>query len=104
MFKRNDMNALTRVIVYILSTSRLGYVKTKKIDDTEYIMLGNMTLINFVIHVIGPLHERQVTQVLMLIQVMKSFFLDGLFVISVIQYGTILSSTRKCNFVNKEHL
>lgn len=38
-------------------------------EDGEYTECNNMTLINFVIKLIGPTHERNLTLLLLLIQV-----------------------------------
>ena len=72
------MNPLGRVIVKLVATFRLGYVSTRTCEDdkTEYIVMSNLTLINFVIFVFGPMHERTVTQVLVVVQVniINSYF------------------------------
>ena len=69
-FKTADLNILGKIIVKIVSMLRIGYVQTKKIDKDEYTEMSNLTLINFVIFVFGPMHEKRVTQVLMMIQVL----------------------------------
>ena len=38
-------------------------------ENKEYIEINNLTLINFSIYVFGPLHEKSVTLLLLLIQV-----------------------------------
>ncbi|XP_066913004.1 UDP-N-acetylglucosamine--dolichyl-phosphate N-acetylglucosaminephosphotransferase-like isoform X1 [Clytia hemisphaerica] len=71
-FKTEDLNILGKIIVKIVSTFRIGFVQNKKIDKDEYTVMSNLTLINFVIFVLGPMHEKRVTQVLMAIQVLGS--------------------------------
>lgn len=44
-------------------------------EDGEYSECNNMTLINFVIKLIGPIHERNLTLLLLLIQVRQMFLL-----------------------------
>ena len=41
-------------------------------EDGEYTECNNMTLINFVIKLIGPTHERNLTLLLLLIQVRQT--------------------------------
>lgn len=69
MFKSKDLRAIGRLIVHVVSTLKLAHVTKLTIDDQEYIEMNNLTLINFVIYVLGPLHERNVVLVLMGIQV-----------------------------------
>ena len=70
-FKTHDMNPLGSIIVKLVATFRIGYVSTKTCEDdkTEIIVMSNLTLINFVIYVLGPMHERTVTKVLVVVQV-----------------------------------
>lgn len=71
------MNPLGKLIVKLVATFRLGYVSVKTCDDdkTEIIVMSNLTLINFVIHLLGPMHERTVTQVLVVVQVNAIIYL-----------------------------
>ena len=69
MLKIKDMNVLSKLIVNIISTFRLGHVTITRVEDTDYVVMNNLTLINFVIYVFGPMHEKRVVQVLMVIQV-----------------------------------
>lgn len=45
------------------------HVRSGTDEDGEYTECNNMTLINFVIKLIGPTHERNLTLLLLLIQV-----------------------------------
>lgn len=72
MIKVKDMNILSKIIVNLVSIFRLGHVTTSRVEETDYIIMNNLTLINFVIYVFGPMHEKRVVQVLMVIQVLGS--------------------------------
>ena len=70
-FKSKDLGFLGKIFLKVLSTLKLAHVATLKDDMIE---MNNLTLINFVIYVLGPMHERTVVVVLMTIQVHVWFY------------------------------
>ncbi|XP_069080920.1 UDP-N-acetylglucosamine--dolichyl-phosphate N-acetylglucosaminephosphotransferase isoform X3 [Pleurodeles waltl] len=71
-FKAKDLSELGAFILKLTETLRIVEVRRKLDEDEEYIECNNMTLINFVLKLIGPTHERMLTIILLLIQVMGS--------------------------------
>lgn len=66
---KNNMNSLTKLILYVLTMLRL----VDRIEDNESITINNLTLINLFLIKLGPLSELQLTKRLMLFQVFCSF-------------------------------
>uniref|UniRef100_A0A4W3GHJ2 UDP-N-acetylglucosamine--dolichyl-phosphate N-acetylglucosaminephosphotransferase n=1 Tax=Callorhinchus milii TaxID=7868 RepID=A0A4W3GHJ2_CALMI len=73
-FKTNDLPKLGYLILKVAETFRVVKVRHGVGEDGEYIECNNLTLINFVIKLIGPTHERNLTIILLLIQVIGSVF------------------------------
>lgn len=71
-FKAKDLSELGAFILKVTETLRIVKVRRKLDEDEEYIECNNMTLINFVLKIIGPTHERTLTIILLLTQVMGS--------------------------------
>lgn len=59
----------------VVKILRIVDVRSGMDEDGEYSECNNMTLINFVIKLIGPIHERNLTLLLLLIQVRQIFLL-----------------------------
>ncbi|XP_072282031.1 UDP-N-acetylglucosamine--dolichyl-phosphate N-acetylglucosaminephosphotransferase [Pyxicephalus adspersus] len=70
-FKSKDLSQLGALIVKVAETLHVIDVKRYKSDE-EYMEINNMTLINFVLKLIGPTNERILTIVLLIIQVLGS--------------------------------
>ena len=68
-FKQSDLNFIGKILFILLSTLRIIKVRNNMGENKEYIEINNLTLINFSIYVFGPLHEKSVTLLLLLIQV-----------------------------------
>lgn len=71
-FKESDLGFIASLCIKILSKLRLLSVKKNVGEDGECMEINNMTLINFVIKLYGPIHEQSLTILLLLIQVAGS--------------------------------
>jgi len=71
VFRYEELPILGKLFYHILTKLGLVHVKTGKDGVTE---MNNLTIINFVIKLIGPTHERNLTVVMLLIQVLFSCF------------------------------
>ncbi|XP_075152143.1 alg7 dolichyl-phosphate N-acetylglucosaminephosphotransferase [Haematobia irritans] len=68
-FHKNELNILGKIMVTIFKTFRL--ITWQELPDGR-VITNNFTLINFVLVVFGPVHEKVVTQMLIAIQVLCS--------------------------------
>ncbi|XP_034666563.1 UDP-N-acetylglucosamine--dolichyl-phosphate N-acetylglucosaminephosphotransferase [Drosophila subobscura] len=66
-FRLEELNSLGRLMVTVLR--KLGLISWHKLAD-GVVRTNNLTLINFVLVIFGPVHERVVTQMLMGLQVL----------------------------------
>ncbi|NXW58272.1 GPT acetylglucosaminephosphotransferase, partial [Eurystomus gularis] len=71
-FKTKSLSALGTNILKAVKFLHVVDVRSGTDEDGEYTECSNMTLINFVIKLIGPIHERNLTLLLLLIQVLGS--------------------------------
>ncbi|XP_041889985.1 UDP-N-acetylglucosamine--dolichyl-phosphate N-acetylglucosaminephosphotransferase isoform X1 [Corvus kubaryi] len=71
-FKTRSLSALGTNILKVVKILHVVDVRSGMDEDGEYTECNNMTLINFVIKLIGPTHERNLTLLLLLIQVLGS--------------------------------
>ncbi|KAG8434571.1 hypothetical protein GDO86_012807 [Hymenochirus boettgeri] len=71
-FKSKELSKLGDIIIKVGDTLYVLDVKRAEGEDGEYIEVNNMTLINFVLKLTGPTHERNLTLLLLLIQVLGS--------------------------------
>lgn len=65
-FHKNELNVLGKLMVNILKTLKL--ITWQEMADGR-VITNNFTLINFVLVVFGPVHEKVVTEMLMSVQV-----------------------------------
>ena len=61
-----------KLVLLLLDTFKLIKLDKYTEDNEEYLECNNLTLINFVLKVFGPLHEKSLTIVILLFQVMCS--------------------------------
>ncbi|XP_053703670.1 UDP-N-acetylglucosamine--dolichyl-phosphate N-acetylglucosaminephosphotransferase [Synchiropus splendidus] len=73
-FKRKDLSKLGHLILKVAELARLLEVR----EDDGFIQCNNMTLINLVLKVLGPTHERTLTSIMLLIQVIGSIMAFGI--------------------------
>ncbi|NXK78607.1 GPT acetylglucosaminephosphotransferase, partial [Amazona guildingii] len=71
-FKTKSLSAMGTNILKAVKILHIVDVRSGTDEDGEYTECNNMTLINFVIKLIGPTHERSLTLLLLLIQVLGS--------------------------------
>ena len=69
IFRMSDLPPLGKLILYVFSRLRLAHVETGVGEDEKSTRVNNFTLINLVIKVLGPIHERTLTTIMLLIQV-----------------------------------
>ncbi|KAG8434569.1 hypothetical protein GDO86_012807 [Hymenochirus boettgeri] len=72
-FKSKELSKLGDIIIKVGDTLYVLDVKRAEGEDGEYIEVNNMTLINFVLKLTGPTHERNLTLLLLLIQVINKY-------------------------------
>lgn len=65
-FKRSELGLIGRLIVWVLQVFRLADVIERKDGMTE---MNNLTIINFVLKLIGPTSEPRLTTYMLTIQV-----------------------------------
>ncbi|XP_060076988.1 UDP-N-acetylglucosamine--dolichyl-phosphate N-acetylglucosaminephosphotransferase-like [Ylistrum balloti] len=68
VFKTSSLNPIGRIIVKLMRS--LGILYVEETDET--FSCNNMTLINFILKFMGPLHERSLCVILLFIQVLCS--------------------------------
>lgn len=69
VFKKSDIRPLGKLILSVFSLLRLVQVEDGVGEDKKSMRVNNFTLINFVIKMLGPLHERTLTTIMLGIQV-----------------------------------
>ncbi|XP_020893077.1 UDP-N-acetylglucosamine--dolichyl-phosphate N-acetylglucosaminephosphotransferase [Exaiptasia diaphana] len=72
VFKTSDLNPLGRFIINVFHTLRLIEVQYDIGEDSQFTRINNFTIINFVIKVLGPLHERTLVCIILGIQILGS--------------------------------
>eukprot|EP00063_Salmo_salar_P076312 XP_014051147.1 PREDICTED: UDP-N-acetylglucosamine--dolichyl-phosphate N-acetylglucosaminephosphotransferase isoform X1 [Salmo salar] len=77
-FKRRDLSKLGNLILQVAEMLRVLEVKRGQEGDDEFVECNNMTLINLVLKILGPTHERDLTTIMLLIQVLGSVLAFGI--------------------------
>ncbi|CAB1315814.1 unnamed protein product [Coregonus sp. 'balchen'] len=77
-FKRRDLSKLGNLILQVAEMLRVLEVKRGQEGDDEFVECNNMTLINLVLKILGPTHERNLTTIMLLIQVLGSALAFGI--------------------------
>ncbi|KAG9351454.1 hypothetical protein JZ751_022704 [Albula glossodonta] len=77
-FKSKDLSKLGNVILKVAETLWLVEVQRGQEGDDEFMECNNMTLINFVLKILGPTHERNLTAIMLLIQILGSTIAFGI--------------------------
>ncbi|XP_048043712.1 UDP-N-acetylglucosamine--dolichyl-phosphate N-acetylglucosaminephosphotransferase isoform X2 [Megalobrama amblycephala] len=77
-FKQKDLGKLGQLILKVAEMLWLLDVRRGQEGDDEFIECNNMTLINLVLKVLGPTHERNLTAIMLLIQVLGSAVAFGI--------------------------
>ena len=76
-FSASEASALTLVALKVASMLRLVSMETGLGKTKDGVRVNNLTLINFVIHCVGPCHEQTLTLYMLAIQVGPSVTLHG---------------------------
>ena len=76
VFKTSDLHPLGKLILSVFSLLRLVQVENDVGEDKKLTRVNNLTLINFVIKMFGPLHERTLTTIMLGIQVSLNTFMS----------------------------
>ncbi|XP_076780982.1 UDP-N-acetylglucosamine--dolichyl-phosphate N-acetylglucosaminephosphotransferase isoform X2 [Arvicanthis niloticus] len=71
-FKTNSLSFLGTFILKVAESLRLVTVHRGESEDGAFTECNNMTLINLLLKVLGPTHERTLTLLLLLLQVLSS--------------------------------
>ncbi|MGH0171365.1 UNVERIFIED_CONTAM: hypothetical protein FKN15_074426 [Acipenser sinensis] len=77
-FKSRDLSKLGELLLKVASALRMVEVRRGLEEDGEFMECNNLTLINFVLKLIGPTHERTLTVIMLLIQVLGSAVAFGI--------------------------
>lgn len=77
-FKRKDLSKLGHLILKVAELLKLLEVRRGQKGDDEFIECNNMTLINLVLKCLGPIHERNLTVIMLIMQVMGSAVTFGI--------------------------
>ncbi|XP_005988202.1 UDP-N-acetylglucosamine--dolichyl-phosphate N-acetylglucosaminephosphotransferase isoform X2 [Latimeria chalumnae] len=71
-FKTKDLSRLGDILLKVTETLRVVDVRRGVDDDGGYTECNNLTLINFILKLIGSTHERTLTIILLLVQILGS--------------------------------
>lgn len=71
-FKTKNLSFLGTFILKVAENLRLVTVHQGESEDGAFTECNNMTLINLLLKVFGPIHERNLTLLLLLLQVLSS--------------------------------
>ncbi|GBN96840.1 UDP-N-acetylglucosamine--dolichyl-phosphate N-acetylglucosaminephosphotransferase [Araneus ventricosus] len=72
IFRETSLSFLGRLSLFVAKTFRLVHIKQEVRDKEVYTECTNFTLINFMLKVLGPTHERTLTIYLLTIQALCS--------------------------------
>ncbi|KAM4704131.1 UDP-N-acetylglucosamine--dolichyl-phosphate N-acetylglucosaminephosphotransferase [Rhinophrynus dorsalis] len=71
-FKETELSQLGAFIIKVAEALHVLDVRRAQGEDGKYIEVNNLTLINFVLKLVGPTHERSLTLLMLFIQVLGS--------------------------------
>ncbi|XP_017557248.1 UDP-N-acetylglucosamine--dolichyl-phosphate N-acetylglucosaminephosphotransferase isoform X4 [Pygocentrus nattereri] len=77
-FKQKDLGKLGQLVLKVAEALWLLEVRRGQEGDDEFIECNNMTLINLVLKILGPIQERNLTAIMLLIQVLGSAIAFGI--------------------------
>lgn len=72
-FKPSDMKILGSIFLKVTNSLGLVHVCPKVGEDGIYMECNNLTILNLVLKLHGPMHEKSLTITLLVIQVLCSF-------------------------------
>ena len=68
-FKEKDLKFLGKFFFKLYRICHVLHVKTGGGEDSEFVECNNFTLINLLLRLVGPLHEKTLVTILLLFQV-----------------------------------
>ncbi len=89
-FKAADANFFGLFVLNIFNVFGLVHLRRYEKDGEDFIECNNLTLINFALKIFGPMHERNLTLTLLLVQVVFSVIAFGIrYPLALLFYGKI---------------
>ena len=90
IFKTSELKFLGKMIFKIFKILKFVKCETYEKDGEEWVEMNNLTLINFILFICGPLHEQTLTVVLLIIQIICSGIAFGIrYPLALMFYGKI---------------
>ena len=87
-----QLNGIGKELIKLMKWSGAAYVKEYTEDGIEYVEFNNLTLLNFVIKYLGPQHERRLTCILIIFQIMCSCIAFTIrYPLALLFYGEIVA-------------
>ena len=97
-FKKTDLKCLFGVVpmgsiaIRILAALRVIHIEVIRNNEEEYVEMNNLTLINFILNVYGPMMENHLTSILLIIQVLCSAVAFGIrYPLALQFYGEVVA-------------
>ena len=96
-FEKEKVGKIGKLCLSILTVTRMASIKMVdiKVDDektVEMVELNNLTLINFILRLTGPMGEQKLTVVLLVIQILCSFLAFTIrYPLAYLLYGEIIA-------------
>lgn len=72
VFKKSSLNILGKMTIRVGSFLKILHVEENTGKDKDMMEINNMTIINLVIKFVGPIHERNLTAILVALQILGS--------------------------------
>lgn len=92
VFKRSEVKLLGRCFIGLLKPLRLLSCEEFEKDGEPWLEMNNLTLINFVLRLTGPMHERNLTVLMLVLQVICSLLAFVVrYPLAFIFYGEIVA-------------
>jgi len=90
--KVSNLNGIGKILIWLVKILRLTNVNQYMENDTMYVEFNNLTLINFILKIFGPLHERTLTCMLLGFQVFCSFIAFAIrYPLAKLFYGEVVA-------------
>ena len=88
----SEMKILGTFVISVFRALRLVHVNEYTKNGELYIEFNNLTLINFVLKICGPLHEQTLTIILLAVQVVCSCVAFGIrYPLALAFYGEVVA-------------
>ena len=92
IFKLSELKLTGRFVLKLFTLLKIVKYEIVTKDGQEYIEINNLTLINFILYICGPLHEQTLTVVLLLFQIVCSGIAFGIrYPLALKFYGEIIA-------------